>query len=202
MAGTLAIGRSSDAAGGGMCLFLESEIDFSDSNQLLLKSGSGATVGIGELGDFTFSEEGGTRTCMRTFVVPHVAIDEDFYFFTFGAQTSPTFPASLLETSIPLWNVPTNKVEDSLAQLAAATTAPPAATEVEGAASAPRERQLAGVISSLRAQAPADLASLCDAWATFPLDQIVEAMMGSVPEKDQIPADVINEGFAAVCTAS
>lgn len=201
MAGTLAIGQPSDGAGGGFCIFLESEINFSDDNQLLLKSGGGETVGIAELGDFVYSEEGGTRTCMRTFVVPQVAIDQDFYFYTFGGQTSPTFPASLLETSIPLWNVPTNKIEDSLAQLEAAATTPPAAPEPGGAASAPREQQLAGVINSLNSQTPEDRALLCEAYATYPLDQVVEAMMGSVPEKDQIPADVIDEGFAAVCNA-
>lgn len=198
MNGTMAIGRSSDHPSGGMCLYLQSEIDFGDDNQLLLKSGSDATVGIGELGAFTFTDADGDRSCMRSFTIPSVALEEDFYYFTFGGRTSPTFSADILESSIAMWNVPANQVVDSLADAGGTAPAPPSADAPE-ADSAAREQMVRRTIEVLE-QSP-EVAELCDAYATYDSQQIADAMNSGLAEESKIPTDVIEEAFDVVCAS-
>ncbi|WP_156250786.1 hypothetical protein [Pseudactinotalea terrae] len=117
MAGPLVIGTSSDEQGaGGMCMLAQPEavISFNDDEQLLLKSDDGATVGIAELGTVTFSESDGSRMCLRSFQVPAVVVDRDFYFFAWGDRTSPVFSAELLDAGIALWDVPQDSISNAL----------------------------------------------------------------------------------------
>lgn len=117
MAGPLVIGASSDEQGaGGMCMLAQPEavISFNDDEQLLLKSDDGATVGIAELGAVTFSESDDSRMCLRSFEVPAVVVDRDFYFFAWGDRTSPVFSADLLDAGIALWDVPQDKISNAL----------------------------------------------------------------------------------------
>lgn len=198
MNGTMAIGRSSDHPSGGMCLFLRSDIDFSDDHQLLLKSGSDATVGIGELGDFTFTDVEGGRSCLRSFVVPSVALEEEFYYFTFGDYTSPTFSADILEASIPMWDVPANQIVDSLAGSGGAAPAPTAAATTAAPSSA-RDQMVTRTIEALE-QSP-EIADLCDAYVQFGIQQIADAMNSGLDESSKIPTDVIDEAFGKVCAS-